>query len=130
MIINANDNIGGNGRMSRERQYDIPKKILHIRDLTFILPDDFEGTINDALAVFIEYRKKVTETDVKFVDDFGLFSTAELLIHGSNRTEMRVCGEYGLFELRDGTYVLIDGSVPTITRATDSSMKGRADEPS
>lgn len=106
-----------------ETHNEIPRKILHIRDLTFILPDDFEGTIDDAMAEFLKYRRGIREHDVHYIDDGGIFSTAGLLLNSGKTDTVRVCGEYGLFEFRDGAYVLLDGSVPTVIRATSESKE-------
>lgn len=35
------------------------KKILRIKELNFLLPEDFEGDFNDALQALIDYRKSI-----------------------------------------------------------------------
>ena len=36
-----------------------PKKVLHIYDSAFALPDDFNGSIQDAMKLFLEYHEKM-----------------------------------------------------------------------
>ena len=81
----------------------LPKKILVIRDCTFILPDDFEGTTEDAFAAFLKYHKKHA-SEGKFGDSFGLFSSFNMLLYGEGNP--RVCGEYAMLKLVDGKYVI------------------------
>ena len=44
-----------------EHKYTIngPKKVLQIYDAAFALPDDFNGNIQDAMKLFLEYHEKV-----------------------------------------------------------------------
>ena len=83
----------------------LPAKILRIRDLTFILPEDFNGDLHDALKEFMIYRDKHKE-NAAFVDDEDK-STVDLLF--INDGDERVFGEYGLFYLVDGAYKIIQG---------------------
>lgn len=88
----------------------LPKKIFRVKELTFVLPDDFEGTIDDAFACLLEYRKQPHEP-YKLFDKDGLFSTLEVLVHGEGSP--RCCGEYGIYVLGpDGCYKVEQGSVP------------------
>lgn len=84
---------------------NLPKNILRVRDLTFILPDDFNGTFEDAFEEFIRYRKINIDKAKKIVDS-GDISSIEMLL-ASHSDEMRACGEYGIFQLIDGKYVSI-----------------------
>ena len=86
------------------QQVKLPKKILTIRDCTFILPDDFEGTLNEAFAEFLKYQQE-NHTNAKYYDDSSLLSTFSVLMQNEN---IRVCGEYSILELRDGKYVITD----------------------
>lgn len=84
---------------------NLPKNILKVKDLTFILPDDFNGDLEDALIAFITYRKSHVHTAEYTVDPVSLeilFTTADA----------RVSGEYGIFTLEDGKYIMINGSRP------------------
>ncbi len=86
---------------------ELPKKILVIRDCTFILPEDFSGTLEDAFTEFLKYRINL-QNKPKIVDEHGLFSAFNVLLHyGTNEC---VCGEYALYELIDDKYKLIDGT--------------------
>ena len=79
----------------------LPKKILIIKDCTFILPDDFEGTTEDAFREFLDYEKTHAEK-AKIGDGIGLFSTFNMLVHGDGSA--RTCGEYAILELINGEY--------------------------
>ena len=39
----------------------VPKKFLGVSNLVFILPDDFEGDIGDAVNLIAEYLSEITE---------------------------------------------------------------------
>ena len=71
----------------------LPKKILMIKDCTFILPDDFSGTIEDAFDNFLKYRSGHLQ-NAQFVDDSNLFSTFDVLLHSGN--EPKACGQYAI----------------------------------
>lgn len=83
----------------------MPQKVLVIKDCTFILPDGFEGTTEDAFEEFLKYREKHLH-EAQFVDKNGLFSAFSLLLHAHDKH--RVCGEYMLYELKNGKYELIE----------------------
>lgn len=81
---------------------ELPKKILIIRDCTFILPEDFNGSTDDAFREFLKYQTEHSKDARYTADTFGLFSTFNMLLHGSG--DSRVCGEYALLEYKDGQY--------------------------
>ena len=83
----------------------LPKKILMIKDCTFILPDNFEGTLEDAFDAFLEYRKSNLK-NAQFIDDGNLFSTFDVLLHSGEKP--KVCGQYAIYELVDGKYRIVD----------------------
>ena len=89
---------------------ELPKKILVIRDCTFILPDGFEGNTDDAFREFLKYQKEHSKEAKYAADPFGLFSTFNMLIH--NAKDARVCGEYAVMEYKDGQYQIIDSHKP------------------
>jgi hypothetical protein len=93
--------------MSRE---NLPKKILMIKDCTFILPDDYDGTLEEAFSEFLEYRANNLH-DAKYIDDSNLFSTFDILLHSGKKP--RACGQYALYELVDGKYKLVDNKSHT-----------------
>ena len=76
-----------------------------IKDCTFILPDNFEGTLEDAFNKFLEYRSANLK-NAQYVDDGNLFSTFDVLLHSGENP--RVCGQYAIYELIDGKYRIAD----------------------
>lgn len=83
----------------------LPKKILMIKDCTFILPDNFNGSVEDAFKSFLEYRATHI-SDARFIDDSNIFSSFDILLHSSNKP--KVCGQCGIYELVNGKYQLAD----------------------
>lgn len=81
----------------------LPKKILTIKECTFILPDDFDGGIEDAVTEFLRYRQEKLK-NAELLDEHGLLSTFSLLM---TRDNCRACGQYALLELKNGSYVAV-----------------------
>ena len=79
----------------------LPKKILIIKDCTFILPENFEGSLEDAFNEFLKYRAANLK-NAQYVDDGNLFSTFDVLLHSG--VNPRACGQYAIYELVDGKY--------------------------
>lgn len=79
----------------------LPKKLLTIKECTFILPDDFDGSIEDAFTEFLKYRQSNLKK-AEMLDEHGLLSTFSLLM---TRDNCRACGQYSLLELKNGSYV-------------------------
>ena len=77
----------------------LPKKILVIKDCTFILPDDFEGTVEDAFNELLKYRNAHLQ-DGRYLDDDQLFSSFDILLHSVVKS--KCCAHYALYELVDG----------------------------
>lgn len=86
---------------------ELPKKILIIRDCSFILPEDFDGNTDDAFREFLKYQSEHSKDAHFTADSFGLFSTFTMLLHGTGNA--RVCGEYALLEYKDGQYQISQG---------------------
>ena len=91
-----------------ERSSKLPKKILRITDLTFSLPDDFDGDIADAIRVMLDYI--TTKPELTPLGDNDSKSTIESLfdnILSENKNSSKICMRYGIFE-RDsnGNYIL------------------------
>jgi hypothetical protein len=85
----------------------IPKKLLIIKDLTFILPDDFNGTLTDALSDYINYiNKNIHNNNVVDIDN-ALCCTEVVL---SANTDIRSCIQYGIVEIDNGEYRIIESS--------------------
>ena len=73
-----------------------PKKILKISDLTFILPDNFSGNLQNALMLLAAYLNVVWHTDYTSKNKNRCFSDS-----GEIRVDMR----YGIFEIdENGDY--------------------------
>jgi len=88
-----------------EHVYHLPKKIFRISDLTFTLPDDFEGNVVNAIELVVEYLKTKPEFNQLSDDDK---STIESLFENiKNKSESKICMQYGIFECNaDGDYIL------------------------
>lgn len=91
---------------------DLPKKFLRIHELTFALPDDFEGTVEDAMDLLLEYRTQHRNhrDNAEYMDPLGIFTTMECLIHASNGG--RLCADEAIYELNGDAYCLYDASNP------------------
>lgn len=89
--------------MEEKVAHTIPKHILTISDLTFALPNDFSGDFEDAVMLFLEYRRSHEKLKVK--DSGNKYSSTELLI-ARDSPNVRCCGAYGLLHLdKCGNYV-------------------------
>lgn len=93
-----------------EKRGSLPKKILMIKDCTFILPDDFDGTLEDAFSAFLKYRADHLQGAAR-VDDSNMFSTFDILLHSEE--DVKVCGQYAIYELIGGKYRIIDNKSHT-----------------
>lgn len=83
-----------------------PKKVLHINNSAFILPDDFVGTIQDAMTLFLEYHHDTHKNNKPElpVDPSGLFSPIGILAVGGD--EVKCCIDARIYELTDeGHYI-------------------------
>lgn len=96
--------------MSENNNSSLPEKILIIKDCTFILPPNFDGTVEDAFDEFLKYREKKLN-DAVYCDEAGLMSTFNILLH-SRHDAARVCGEYAIYELKNGKYRLAGATNP------------------
>ena len=85
----------------------LPNKILVIKDCTFILPDGFDGTLEEAFTEFLKYRAEHLNR-AHYVDDSGIFSTFDILVHSKNNPQ--VCGQYSMYELVGGRYKIVNKS--------------------
>lgn len=86
-----------------------PKKILHINEVAFALPDDFNGTIRDAMKLFLEYHNKtISENTPEIKTDYSrLFTPMGIL--SITKDKMKCCVEAKIYELNDeGYYVEVD----------------------
>ncbi len=88
-----------------ERQ-NPPKKILLIKNCTFILPDDFNGSLEDAFELFIKYRTE-NISKAKYIIKSPLFTPFDILLHLDN-PNIRTCGDYAIYELIDGKYKIMN----------------------
>lgn len=84
-----------------------PQKILIIKDLTFILPTTFEGSLCDALLEYVKYRDTNLNNN-RLVDIDNTMNCTEVVL--SNDT-IKSCILYGIVEiLDDGTYKILESS--------------------
>jgi hypothetical protein len=81
----------------------LPKKVLRIEDLTFILPDDFDGNLQSALRLLATYLD-IEFRDGRF-DPKGKSEHLPSLFESDN--ENKAAMRYGIFEIDDdGNYHL------------------------
>lgn len=83
-----------------------PKKVLHINNSAFILPDDFSGTLQDAMKLFLDYHNGIHENNKSEiqVDPSGLFTPIGILAVAGD--EIKCCVEAHIYELSDdGSYI-------------------------
>ncbi|MCM1214145.1 MAG: hypothetical protein NC548_06445 [Lachnospiraceae bacterium] len=52
----------------------LPKQYLRIRDAVFILPDDFDGEVPDAMALFLQHLMDNQGKPVKYSDPNGVYT--------------------------------------------------------
>lgn len=72
-----------------------PKKLLRITDLTFVLPDDFDGDFIDALNILTNYVNRKHKLDQ--MDDKSTSTVESLLINSNSK----LCMKFGIFEADD-----------------------------
>ncbi len=92
-----------------EHEIHGPKKVLQIYDAAFALPDDFDGTIQDAMKLFLEYHEKVVAENKKekIVDKSRLFTPLGIISVGEG--DIKCCIEARIYELdENGTYVAVN----------------------
>lgn len=90
-----------------------PQKILIIKDLTFILPLTFNGTLCDALTEYVKYRDENSDNN-KLVDACNTLNCTEFVL--SNDT-VKSCILYGIVEISDdGSYKIIESSSSSINQ--------------
>lgn len=81
----------------------LPRKLLRVEDLTFVLPDDFEGGLEDAIQLLLDYIRERMDNSER-TDKSEEEKLATLLNSENNR---RVAMNYGIFEMNDaGVYIL------------------------
>ena len=84
----------------------LPKKILHISDLVFTLPDNFEGDISDAFKTIADYtsnKRKMME--IKEDNKSSVETLYENIT--TNSADSKLCMRYGIFECdENGNYIL------------------------
>lgn len=82
-----------------------PKKVLQIKDAVFILPDDFNGNIQDAMNLFLEYSMSASKDHHEFKTDPNRIFTPLGILTINPNTNIKCCMEASLYELKDGYYV-------------------------
>lgn len=94
------------GLVDMERD-ELPKRVLIIKDCAFILPDDFEGTVEEAFDIFLKYRAKLEKSPVN-IGHQDLFSAFDVLLH--TPSNIKACGQSSVYKLINDSYVLFDGT--------------------
>lgn len=74
----------------------LPQKMLIIKDMTFILPEGFNGNLIDALDEYAKYLKNNKQNE-RNVDKDNVFSTTEVIL--ANRGDGKSCIMYAIVEL-------------------------------
>ena len=83
----------------------LPKKILRIEDLTFILPDDFAGGLSEAVDTLSDY---IQTSNIKQLND-DESTVLSLLSRIQQGDCARLCIKYGVFEKVDNAnYRLVE----------------------
>ena len=86
-----------------EQQLKLPKKLLRIEDLTFELPDDFEGDVQSALELLVHYLHDIFgDREINPIKDERIIPTIF-----EDKNNRKVTMKYGIFERgEDGQYHL------------------------
>lgn len=88
----------------------LPKKILRIEDLIFILPDDFDGDLQSGLRLLADYLDVEFKKDKNSKKSKRSTSNVEkdnLTILLENKDTVQVAMNYGIFEIdENGNYNL------------------------
>lgn len=85
---------------------DRPKNILKIQDLTFILPDSFNGDLRNAIILLAAYLNVDLDDFLESVKESEK-RNPNILQHPSESERERLSMNYGILELNeDGTYKL------------------------
>ena len=101
-----NKNNEGRGQsVAMEHVYHLPRKIFRISDLTFTLPDDFEGDVVNAIELVVEYLR--SKPEFNHLSDNDKSTIESLFQNIKNNAESKICMQYGIFECNDeGDYIL------------------------
>lgn len=73
----------------------LPKKLLKIEDLTFVLPDDFEGGLEDAFRLLIEFIHEAMAKSIRTNKNENERLAEVLNSENNHKVEI----SYGIFEL-------------------------------
>lgn len=88
----------------------LPKKILRIEDLIFILPDDFDGDLQSGLRLLADYLDMEFKKDKNSKKSKRSTSNVEkdnLTMLLENKDTVQVAMNYGIFEIdENGNYNL------------------------
>ena len=85
----------------------LPKKILHIEDLIFILPDDFDGDLQSGLRLLADYLDMEFKKGKKKSRSLSNVEKDNLSALLENKDTVQVAMNYGIFEIdENGNYNL------------------------
>ena len=81
----------------------LSSKLLYIKDCNFALPDDFEGSLGDALSLLAEYRlKKEKENKIKKRPFSSSLPTTYEELQNDENAKCSI--SYGIYKIsKDGT---------------------------
>lgn len=83
-----------------------PKNILKIQDLTFILPDNFDGDLRNAIVLLAAYLNVDLNDFLESIKDSSI-RDPNILQDNETENGKRLSMNYGILELnKDGTYRL------------------------
>lgn len=85
----------------------LPKKILRIEDLIFILPDDFNGDLQSGLRILADYLDMEFKKGKKNSETPSTVEKDNLTTLFENKNTVQVAMNYGIFEIdENGDYQL------------------------
>ena len=94
-----------------------PKKVLQINDAAFALPDDFNGTIQEAMKLFLEYHQQAVNEHKPeiIIDQSRLFTPIGILtVADENNEDIKCCIEARIYKLdKSGHYVPMEVEDPS-----------------
>jgi hypothetical protein len=99
----------------------LPKKVLRLKDLTFILPDNFDGSLSDAIEEMIKYYNKHKDKKMTYEmdEENEKISINTILLTATEK--QKLIGSFGIFSLVGDEYIRKDETVETENPKTDNN---------
>ena len=82
----------------------LPKKFLRIRDTIFILPDDFNGEVPDAMKAFLQHVVENDGKPVEFADPNGVYTALGVIL--ALTPENKVSYDSAIYKLIGDNYYI------------------------